>query len=294
MTDAGFQLTGTPSAVGGQDDRPAVMLVHGMWSRPPVWDNFRAYFEDRGYRVIVPTLRHHTIEPGDTPHPELGTTSLADYVSDIVIEIGRLRRKPLIIGHSMGGLIAQMLAARNLARAAVCLASAHCAGYVTFDRGPILLFRDHVVSGRFWRKAHLPSFDAMRVGALNGMPPARQEEIYATLIPESGRAFFEIGYWFFDRRRTTWINPDHIACPMLMLTGMEDRLTPLDFTRRMAEGYGERARLEALKGHAHWLPSEPGWERIAERAAAFFEHEAPALAPRFPVPAAAGDLVPAL
>ncbi len=274
------------------DGKPVVMFIHGMWSRPPVWDNFRAFFEERGYRTITPALRHRT-EPGVAPHPDLGTTSLADYMADLTDEIEKLGTTPLIVGHSMGGLLAQMLAARNLARAAVCLASAHCAGYVTFDLGPVRVFGEHVFSGRFWRRPHLPSLAAMRSGVLNGLPPAEQDALYATLVPESGRAFFEIGYWFFDRRRTTWINPADVSCPLLMLTGAEDALTPLHFTRRVAEGYGKRALLEALPGRSHWLPAEPGWERLAERAALFFEKEAPAMARRFParVPVTAGDLV---
>src|SRR3989338_9015182 len=108
-----FEATGKPQPMA-DGEAPAVMLIHGMWSRPHVWDGFRAYFEDRGYEVIVPTLRHHEAAADGLPHPELATTSVADYASDIAREIGKLGRKPLVIGHSMGGLIAQLLAARPL------------------------------------------------------------------------------------------------------------------------------------------------------------------------------------
>jgi len=135
----------------------------------------------------------------------------------------------------------------------------------------------------------------MRYGILNGLPKAEREAMYATLVPESGRAFFEIAYWFLDRRRATAINPADVSCPLLMLTGTNDRLTPVHMTKRVVEGYEGRARLETLPGHAHWLPSEPGWERIAERTAAFFEIEAPALVRQMPVtaPALAGGLIAA-
>jgi len=270
-----------------------VMLVHGMWSRPSAWDNFRAFFEARGYRVVVPALRHRA-EPGAEPHPELGVTSIADYADDLAAEIRNLDRKPVIIGHSMGGLLAQILAARGLVHAAVCLAPAHCAGYMSFDPGPLWIFRHQTLSGRFWERPQLPTFETMRYGILNGLPKAEREAMYATLVPESGRAFFEIAYWFFDRRRATLVNPADVSCPLLMLTGVNDRLTPVHMTKRVVEGYEGRASFETLPGHAHWLPAEPGWERIAERTAAFFEIEAPALARRIAVPALApaGDLVP--
>jgi pimeloyl-ACP methyl ester carboxylesterase len=64
-----------------------VVLIHGMWSRPHVWQNFRHFFTARGYRVVTPTLRHHDIERWMEPHPELATTSLLDYADDIEAEI---------------------------------------------------------------------------------------------------------------------------------------------------------------------------------------------------------------
>ncbi|PKP77523.1 MAG: hypothetical protein CVT81_08910 [Alphaproteobacteria bacterium HGW-Alphaproteobacteria-3] len=268
-----LETTGMPQPAA-HDDAPAVMLIHGMWSRPHVWDGFRAYFEDRGYKVIVPTLRHHAVSADGRPHPGLATTSVADYVSDIAREIGKLGRKPLVIGHSMGGLIAQLLAARGLARAVVGLAPAQIAGAFNYDLRTTWIFRREFSSWGFWRKPQLPSFEAMRFGALNRMSNAEAEDLYTTLVPESGRTLLEIGLWFLDRQRTTWINPADVCCPMLFLTGAEDRLTPLWLTRHVTEFYEGKARLETVADRGHWLPSEPGWERLAERAALFFETEA--------------------
>lgn len=255
-------------------DKPVVMFIHGMWSRPHVWDGFRTYFEDRGYKVVVPTLRHHEIGADGRSHPDLATTSVADYVSDIALEIGRLGRKPLVIGHSMGGLIAQILATRGLARAVVGLAPAQIAGVFNYDIRSSWIFRNEFTSWGFWRRPQLPSFEAMRFGALNCMAEADAERLYETLVPESGQTLLEIGLWFLDRQRTTWINPADVRCPMLFLTGAEDRLTPLWLTQRITGFYEGKARIEALAGRGHWLPSEPGWEALAERAALFFETEA--------------------
>lgn len=266
---------GLNSASGG---KPVVMLVHGMWSHPGIWQNFRSFLEARGYRVIVPVLRHHDEGPGGEVHPALGSTSIADYFADLVEVAGGLVEKPLVIGHSMGGLLAQMLAARGFARAVVGLAPAPAAGTLLLDLRPHWFFRRETMRPGFWRRPQLPSLNAMRYGVLNRVPKREQEELYAGFRPESGRAVCEIAYWFLDRRRTTWINPADIACPMLFLTGQEDRLAPLWVTERNAEPYDGRLKVEALKGHAHWLPAEPGWERIAERAVHFFEKEAAAMA----------------
>lgn len=271
----GISGTGPTLADGG---KPVVMLVHGMWSHPGIWRNFQSFLEARGYRVIVPALRYHNGAPGDAAHPALGHTSIADYLNDFVELAGKLGEKPLVIGHSMGGLLAHMLAARGLARAVVGLAPAPAAGTLLLDVRPYWFFRRETLRPGFWRRTQLPSLAAMRYGVLNRIPPREQEELYAGLLPDSGRAVCEIAYWYFDRHRATWINPTDIACPMLFLTGAEDRLTPHWVTERNAEPYDGRLKVEVLSGHAHWLPAEPGWERIAERAVEFFEKEAAVMA----------------
>lgn len=264
----------------GRDDKPAIMLIHGMWSHPGIWTNFRSVLEARGYRVIVPALRHHDGPLDDDALAALATTSLADYLADLTREIGMLDRKPLVIGHSMGGLLGHMLAARGLARAVVGLAPAQSAGAVNGDPRLFWTFRREFLAKKFWKRTQLPSLKAMRPNVLNGMSRAEGEALHASLRPESGRTLLEIGFWFLDRRRTTWINPADVACPMLFLTGTEDRLAPLWLTQRLAEPYGEQLKVEALPGRAHWLPSEPGWEGLAERSLAFFEKEASVMARR--------------
>jgi len=270
-----MQGGGLSKAKGMAGAGRTVVLIHGMWSRPQVWENFRHFFEARGYRVLTPTLRHHDIEPWTEPDPALATTSLLDYADDLEAEIAGLDEKPFVIGHSMGGTLAQMLAARGLIRGATLLATAHCAPVITLPPSVVMIFLREIMMTPFWRWTFLPSYKAMRRAMLNGLNERDARNLYASLIPESGRSFFELAFWYLDKRHAALIDPAKIACPLLMLTGMDDRLTPLSMARRTAEHYGSKARLEELPGHAHWLPGEPGWEHIAERAVRFFENEAP-------------------
>src|SRR5579871_4991619 len=103
------------------------LLIHGMWATPAVWVNWRQFLEGHGWRVEVPALRHHDAPPLEPP-AALGTTSLADYVDDLAAMIERLPEPPVIIGHSMGGLIALLLCARGLGRAGVLLTPAPPSG----------------------------------------------------------------------------------------------------------------------------------------------------------------------
>ncbi|MCE9649841.1 MAG: alpha/beta hydrolase [Parvibaculum sp.] len=270
MTEVGEMGKVDKHAGGGR----TIVLIHGMWSNPQVWRNFRHYFEARGYRVVTPALRHHDIEPGMVVDPALATTSLLDYADDLEAEILKLDEKPFIIGHSMGGTLTQMLAARGLARGATLLATAHCAPIVVLAPVIVSIFVRELMMTPFWRRTQLPSYRAMRRAMLNGFNERDARNLYSTLIPESGRTFFELAFWYLDNRRAAVVDPARVNCPLLLLTGTDDRLTPLSVARRTAEHYGDKARLEALHGHAHWLPSETGWEKIAERAARFFEIEA--------------------
>jgi len=93
-----------------------IFMVHGMYSGPWVWEKYVPFFRERGWRCVTTTLRHHDIEPGWTPPAELATTSVLDYAADLEAEIRALGEQPVIMGHSMGGLLAQMLAARSLTR----------------------------------------------------------------------------------------------------------------------------------------------------------------------------------
>ena len=265
-----------PDKIGRARSR-TVVLIHGMWSRPCVWNNFHHALEERGYRVIAPALRHHDIEPDEAPNPALATTSLLDYAADLEREIRLLDEKPFIIGHSMGGTLAQMLAARDLAAGTVLLASAHCAPVIALNHAVLKYYFRELVTKPFWRHTQRPSWNTLRAAGLNGMNEVDARNLYATLIPESGRAAFELILWFLDSKRASLVDARHVNCPMLLLTGSEDMLTPPYIAQRIAAYYGDKAKLEILRGQAHWLPREAGWRDTLERALQFIEIEAPLL-----------------
>ncbi|HUD50145.1 alpha/beta hydrolase [Parvibaculum sp.] len=252
-----------------------LVLIHGMWSRPHVWKNFKEFFETRGYRVVTPLLRHHDIEPGMEPHPQLGEVSLVHYADDLETEIRALGCRPFVIGHSMGGVLAQVLAERGVTRGAALLASAHCAPVWAFDTNLIRIFGRLMMRQGFWKEPQLPRYDLLRWGALNGFEEQEARDLYASLIPESGRCLFELAFWYLDRNRAALVDAEKVSCPLLFITGAEDRLTSPQLGARTARYYGAKARFELKQGRGHWLPSEPGWEAIAARTAHFFENEAP-------------------
>lgn len=244
-------------------DHTAVM-IHGMFSRPWVWEQYRSRFEKRGWTCLTPALRHHDVAPDHPPPAGLGTTSVLDYAADLEALIRDLEAPPVLVGHSMGGLLAQMLAARNLARAAVLLCPAAPAGVIGLSPAVVRSFFGILTTWGFWRKAVGPSYRAAHYAFLGGFPSeAERHAMFERLVHESGRAVFEIGLWPLDRRHATRVDARAVACPLLVVGAGRDHATPAFAVRAVARRYPHAAHLE-FPGMAHWILSEPGWEQVAE------------------------------
>ena len=249
-----------------------IFMIHGMWGKPHVWDAYKGFFEKRGYRCVRPTLRYHDIEPGEAPDPRLGTTSLLDYAHDLEKEIQSLDERPIVMGHSMGGLLAQILAARGLASAAVLVTPAPPAGILMVHKPSVIrTFWKMQVQWGFWRKPVRLGFEESVYSTLHLLPAKKQRETYDALVWESGRAVWEIGYWFLDGKGAARVDETNVTCPMLVLGGGKDRMVPPSVVRRVAHKYEHVATYKEYPRHAHWIIEEPGWESVAADVVAWLE-----------------------
>ncbi len=242
-----------------------IFFIHGMWGGGWYWEKHRRFLEDRGFTCIATTLRHHDMDPRDTPDPGLGTTSLLDYAQDLEQEIETLGVKPVLIGHSMGGLLAQILGARGLARALVLMTPAPPAGSITALKPSVARsFFGIMTKWGFWKKPIRLSFKAATYSMLHLLNPEAQKATYDRLVYESGRAAFEIGFWFLDAKGAARVDPAKVTCPVLVIAGGQDRITPASIIRQVAKRHGSAATYKEFENHAHWVVAEPGWQEIAE------------------------------
>lgn len=226
-------------------------------------EGLREKFEAAGYATAAPALRFHD---GKRPPAVLGTTGLADYAADLEQEIRALGQAPILVGHSMGGLLAQMLAARMEVRALILLAPSPPWGVTPttlFEIGAAQAM--HLHPGH-WNQVLEPNRDVALAHSLDKLPRHMRDEVFSHFMPESGRATFEIMNWGMDFNQSSRVDADAVTAPLLFLTGSEDRLNPPSTVARIAALYGDRATAEVLDGMGHWLIGEPGWEQLAERA----------------------------
>jgi len=248
--------------------RVPVVMIHGAFCGAWAFEHWAALFEARGYAVHLPNLRHH--DHGRHPPPELGTTSLTDYADDLEKLLKKIGEPAFLIGHSMGGLLAQMLAARTKLRGIACLAPSAPYGILPSTPFEIASAQALYMAGEFWNKPLKPERWIAMTNALDMLDEKSREHVFARFVPESGLATFEIMQWALDPRRASSVDAARVTCPVLCLVGNRDRVNPPGTVRGVARRYRAHGSFEEIANHSHWLIGEPGWEKIANRVLEFF------------------------
>ena len=237
-------------------------MIHGAFCGPWSLDGLKQTFEAAGYKVTAPVLRFHDEK---RPPAALGTTGLADYAADLEAEITMLDAAPILVGHSMGGLLAQMLASRMDVAALILLAPSAPWGVPPTTLFEISAAQSLHMQPGYWNQVLEPNRDVALAHSLDRLPRHMRDAVYDRFVPESGRATFEIMNWGLDFNHASEVKAEAIQCPMLFLTGSDDRINPPSTVARIAALYQGHVTNEVLDGMGHWLIGEPGWERLGSR-----------------------------
>lgn len=228
-----------------------VILIHGMWCTGANWARVRGQLEAAGLRCHAPNLPHHQVGKVD---PAVGAMSLRDYRKFLLQYVRglKLKQPPILMGHSMGGLLAQQIAADIQPAALVLLAPAPQAGINGLRTSNLLAFAKAFARPAFWRRPHIPSPARAASSAFNGVPPERHRALYAGLVHESGAAAAEIGFWFVDPSGAARVDTRKITCPVYVVSAGRDRLTPASVVRKVAAKH-DGATLRHYPGRGHWV-----------------------------------------
>lgn len=241
----------------------SIVMLHGAFCGGWALEGFAQVFSAHGDRVIVPTLRHHDIAHGQRPVRALGTTSMLDYAADIAALVRELEAPPVLLGHSMGGLVAQIVAQQVPVRALVLLAPSAPWGTLPTSPWEVMSAMGLYLAGPFWQKPLRPEAWIAESHALDMLPAAQREAVFSRFVPESGLATFEILHWPMDVRRATFVEARQVTCPVLCVAGGLDRVNPPRTVASIARRYRDRGEYRLIERGSHWLIGEPGWERTA-------------------------------
>ena len=223
----------------------------------------RTFFQDQGFVCHTPSYRFHDLPDGPERTKALTGVSIADYVEDIASFLATLDQRPIVVGHSLGGLIAQLLNGRGLIRAGILLNSSIISGTVPTTDLERALGKMFMSAGPFWDLVPGQDFDLLSAYGLNTMPVDQQHEICDRLETESGQVLFELFFWLYDLNQVTKVDIDRASAPLLFLSGSEDKVVPPSTARSMADRYGPLATFVQIDGRCHYMQLETGWEELA-------------------------------
>ncbi|WP_293682400.1 alpha/beta hydrolase [uncultured Phenylobacterium sp.] len=237
---------------------PTVVMTHGAFCGGWSFEAFREPFEAAGWQVLTPDLPGHSGGPGGGRVAGLSMSDYAKAVERVCVE---LPEPPVLLGHSMGGLVAQMAARRVRPRALVLLAPSAPWGVSGSSIEEAVTALGVSVADPFWSGSVQPDRSIMRMASLDRTPRERRDAILDRLVPESGRAVREVLNWWLDPFMTTSIGAGPLACPALAIVGERDVVHPVATVRQTAGRIG--AALQVMPGMSHWLIGEKGWEDVA-------------------------------
>ena len=245
--------------VGREEAQPGILFVHGAWHGAWCWeDHFVPYFANRGWRVKAFNLRAH----GPTPKARRGLRwkRIADYVEDVAAAAAGFDQPPVVVGHSMGGLVVQKYLETHSAPAAVLLASAPPRGALATSlrfllRHPLKFLKTNLLLS-LWPIVETPEL-AREMFLPESAPDSEARELLGRLQDESYLAYLDMMVFALPR-------PGAVQrLPMLVLGGGKDRVfTPAE-VRATAEAYS--AEVEVFPDLAHDLMLGPGWQPVAAR-----------------------------
>ncbi len=234
-------------------------MIHGGFCGGWTFDAFAEPFRAAGHHVETPDLPGHA---ADAQREAALGLSMNDYAAAVAARAAALGVPPVLIGHSMGGLVSLLAAARTPVAGVILLAPSAPWGVGGSSMEEAISAVSLYALGPYWAQAIEPDYLSFRRYGVDRLERAERRAAFARMRPESGRALFETLNWWLDPFMTTMIRPEKIDAPVLAIAGGRDVIHPPPTVRETARRAG--AELKVMPEMSHWLIGEPGWREVAD------------------------------
>lgn len=241
-----------------------ILFITGAFVSHTCWEEWRSFFEAQGFSTHAPAWPYKDA-PADVlrarhPDPQVASIRLPALTAHFEAIVKALPEKPIIIGHSLGGLVAQLLLQKEWASMAIAIHSVPPQGIMTFKLsfliagwGPLGFFTSA-------RKTFMMNFKQWQYAFTNGMPEEWQEKGYALAIPESKLVVRDT---ITSAAKVDFTKPH---APLLFISGSDDHTIPSSLNYDNYKAYKHTdsvTHYEMFPGRNHFVLGQPGWQEIA-------------------------------
>jgi pimeloyl-ACP methyl ester carboxylesterase len=267
-----------PEQVARANDsgRVPVVFIHGLWLLPSSWDRWAALFDEAGYAPVSPgwpddpdTVEEANANPDVFADKTIG--AVADHYSQV---IGTLSRKPAVIGHSFGGLIAQIVAGRGESAATVAVDAAPFRGVLPLPISSLKAALPVLGHPANRHRAVPLTYDQFRFAFANAVPEDEARRLYDTFaVPAPGAPLFQAATANFNPRTEAKVNTENPdRGPLLITSADQDNTVPRAIChaafKRQEHNPGVTEFVE-IPGHGHAMTIDDGWRDTAQLALDF-------------------------
>ncbi len=256
-----------------------VVFIHGLWLLSSSWDRWGVVFEEAGYSPVLvswPDDPEDVDEANAKPEAFAGKTigQVADHYGEV---IGQLSKKPAVIGHSFGGLLAQIVAGRGLSAVSVAIDAAPFRGVLPLPISSLRAAKPVLGNPANRHRAVPLTYDQFRFAFANALSEEEAKGLYHTFaVPASGAPLFQsaaanLNPW--SEAKVDTENPDR--GPLLIISGEKDNTVPraishAEYKKQLKNNPGITEFVE-IPGRGHSLTIDSGWREVADAALTFVE-----------------------
>lgn len=262
--------------------RQPIVFIHGLWLLPSSWDRWAELFDDAGYEALTPgwpddpeTVSDANADPGVMAGKTI--SEVADHFAAVSLA---LDRRPIVIGHSFGGMLAQILAGRSLSAATVAIDPAPFQGVLPLPFSALKAASPVLGNPANIKRAVPLTYDQFRYAFANAVSEGEAKSLYDTFaVPASGVPLFQAAVANFNPWSEAKVDLHNAKRgPLLIVSGEKDHTVPHAVAHaafKLQQANPGVTEFVEMKGRGHALTIDNGWREVAEVALAFVRQHSP-------------------